>query len=465
MAPAILLVLLIISTSSPVAGFPLWGDNSVGMTAYHQVSLLQGDDPSTTYEEARRQVLVIDRTYWYVPWNSTEIYTYIPPGARNVTFDHVRSYSHQGSTIYIPGQFSVASNPHSPPSIGPKEGEGFEGYHYWRFPENAQRDLVHILNFTSEADFGDADQDLTTMEEWEFTDGVLAMAANVSTSTYVSKVYTGGVDLVNVNVTFEASGSENMTLEVTADNGTSWQEPVAGVPMEFDHDGTEFRWRVTMTQDPALNNTPTLEWTDFRALFTPEFTELLMETTYIIDMESKVLEFDQVFPFDISTTTYVMVFYIDKDMTLEVTGTEVTKSASSMVPGKDTYTHMTGGHDPIITFKVTDVKAVQEDGSTTTLMMYAVVGILILIMAIGIAMVLLSDRRRPATKDGDTQVGSDGDLDDLVQRKDALMEAIKDLDGDLEIGLITEEDHRARREELKRETMDVMRLIDERDAD
>ncbi|NIW84939.1 MAG: hypothetical protein GWN18_20790 [Thermoplasmata archaeon] len=45
------------------------------------------------------------------------------------------------------------------------------------------------------------------------------------------------------------------------------------------------------------------------------------------------------------------------------------------------------------------------------------------------------------------------------------MEAIKDLDGDLEIGLITEEDHRTRREELKRETMDVMRLLDERDAD
>ncbi|NIP37440.1 MAG: hypothetical protein GWN18_20955, partial [Thermoplasmata archaeon] len=51
-----------------------------------------------------------------------------------------------------------------------------------------------------------------------------------------------------------------------------------------------------------------------------------------------------------------------------MTGTEVTKSASTTVPGKDTYTHMTGGHDPIITFKVTDVKAVQEDGSNTTLM-------------------------------------------------------------------------------------------------
>ncbi len=135
------------------------------------------------------------------------------------------------------------------------------------------------------------------------------------------------------------------------------------------------------------------------------------------------------------------------------------------MPGKDTYTHMTGGHDPIITFKVTDVKAVQEDGSNTTLMMYAVVGILILIMALGIAMVLLSDRRRPGTKDVETMQASDGDVDDLLERKEALMEAIKDLDGDLEIGLITEEDHRTRREELKRETMDVMRLLDERDAD
>ncbi|UCC93155.1 MAG: hypothetical protein JSW25_00305, partial [Thermoplasmata archaeon] len=401
------LVLLLVPPSA--AAFPLWGDSSVGMSVYHQVNVLQGDDPSTSFEEDRRQVMVIDRSYWYVPWDSDEIYTYVHPGARNVTFDHVKPYSHQGSTIYISGDFSAIQNPDSPPAIGPKEGEGFEGYHYWRFGDDAERDLVHALNFTSETDFEDADPELTSLEEWNFTDGELSLAVNVSTATYVSKVYRGGVDLVSVNATLNATGMDNMTLEVTADNGTSWQVPEPGVKLGFDHEGNEFRWRVTMTQDTDLNNTPVLDWLDLRTAFTPEFTELLMETTYVLDMDSKVLEFNQVYPFDINTTTYVLICYIDEDMTLEVTGTEVNKVPSSSVMGKDTYTHMTGGHDQIITFKVTDVKAVQEEGGDTTFWMYVIVGALVLLMAVGIGMVLLSDKRRTPTSEGESPKGPDSD--------------------------------------------------------
>ncbi|NIP37439.1 MAG: hypothetical protein GWN18_20950, partial [Thermoplasmata archaeon] len=226
-----------------------------------------------------------------------EIYTYVAPGARNITYDHVVSYSHQGSTIYIPGEFSASNNPHSPPSVGPKEGEGFDGYYYWRFSDEAERDVLQAINFTSESDFGDADPELTGIEDWVFDDGVLSLASNVSTATYVSKVYTGGVDISSINTTFNATGVENMTMEVTVDNGTTWHEPVPGVPLEFDDIGAKFRWRVTMAQDPTINNSPRLDWADFNTLFTPEFTELLMETTYILDIESKVLEFDQVFPF------------------------------------------------------------------------------------------------------------------------------------------------------------------------
>jgi hypothetical protein len=433
------------------------------MSVYHQVTVMQGDDPSTANVEPRTQILVIDRTYWYIPWNSSEIYTYVPPGARNVSFDHVQPYSHQGSTIYIPGAFSYANNMASPPSIGPKEGEGFEGYHFWRFAQDAQRDLVNSLNFTSTLDFADADPEFTVMDDWNFTNGTLRLETNISSSTYVSKVYTGGVDLINVNATYLVSDEENATMEITVDNGTTWREPEHGVNLEFDDEGTEFRWRVTMTQNVSLNNTPELEWAAFDSLFTPRFNELLMETTYIMEVDGKELEFDQVFPFDLNTTTFVMIFYMDEDMTLEVTGTEVIKTPSTMIPGKVTYTHMTGGHDSIITFHVTDLKATQEEGTDTTFWMFVVVGVLILLMCIGLAMVLLSDRGgKEAPAGGPVESSAEGN-DDLLTRKAELMEAIKDLDEDREIGLISEEEHMARREELKADTMDLMRAIEEQE--
>ena len=45
-------------------------DPSVGVTTFHQVISLQGDDPSTEAREPRERVALVDRSSWTVPTGS-----------------------------------------------------------------------------------------------------------------------------------------------------------------------------------------------------------------------------------------------------------------------------------------------------------------------------------------------------------------------------------------------------------
>jgi len=460
---------LLLAVPGSVAGFPLWGDASVGVTQYHHLTLFQGDDPDSAETAPREQVQVLDRTYWAVPWNSSEIFTYIPPQARNATVDNVKAISHQGGSIFMPGDFSAAVNPDDPPVTGWMEGSGNEGYYYWKFPEAVTRDIIHALTFATSADFKDADPELTDTEEWNVTDGTLSLASNVSSSTHVSKRYLGGVDLVSVNMSFVADHGQNMSFDVSSDNGTTWLPAFNGTPLGFPGTSNEFRWRVTMTQDTSENATPVLHEVAFQVQFTPEYNDIIIEARYSLDIVDKDLVFDQVYPFDSTSSTFVFIGYFDPDMDLNVNGTEVTSSVGSTYPTKVTYTHMTGGHDPIITFTVTDTTTDDgTDGEQTSYWIYIVVLLLVLVMVMGVAMVLMSDRRKKAetgqlgpTVEGDGEPVDDDDLEALTLRRAEMVEAIRDLDGDHEIGLIDDGEHEARREELKVEAVEVIKRIED----
>jgi len=460
-------VLLMLLGPVHVSAFPFWGDEAIGVTPYHQITIIQGDDPNTEAEEPRNGIFVVDRTAWSIPWNSSEIYTYIPPEARNITVDNIKSISHQGGSIFIPGDFSRAVNPGDPPTTGWMEGTENEGYYFWRFPEQVSRDLNNRLGFSTTADFEDADPGSTDLTGWNITDNMLILASNSTTATYVSKRYTGGHDLTSVNMTTQAHHGQNMTFQVSADNGTTWGPVANGIPVQLDGVGAEFRWRVTMTQNLSHNATPILFDVAFDITFTPLNTDIWIETSYFLDIVDGGTVFDQTFPFDATITSLVLAAYFDDDMDLHVNGTEVMATSGGTYVGKTAYTHMTGGHAPIITFTVTDTTTNGgEDGFISSYGIYIVVLILVLIMAIGIAMVLTADRRK---KDGTVDVSSgsteaDGQ-DPLSDRKDQLMEAINDLDEDHRIGLIDEQEHRARREALKAEAVEVMKRQDGADED
>lgn len=459
-AAAMLIMLLGPAT---VAAFPHWGDASVGVTPYHQLTMMQGDDPNSPEVAPRDQVAVVERSFWKVPWNSSEIFTYIPPEARKVSVDNIKEISHQGTSIFIPGDFSKATNPDDPPTTGWLEGSENEGYYFWRFPKDVSRDQLANLTFTSSADFNDTDPNMTKTEEWNVSDGSLSLAENVSEAIYVSKRYTGGVDIVTLNVTFGAEHGQNMTFDVSIDNGTTWYAISPGTPLPLDDIGGVFRWRVTMTQNLSHNATPLLYGVTFDVEFTPRYTDIWIEAMYMVDILKGELVIDQFFPFDSTTSTFVFVGYLDLDMDLQVNGTEVIRTEGGAYPGKATYTHMTGGHDPVLTFTITDTSTHDgEDDGPVPNWIYIVVAILVLVMVIGIAMVLTSDRRRK-TDSGKLGPPVDGDehLEDLIGRKAELVETIRELDEDHEIGLVDDGEYEDRREELKAEAVDVIKRIED----
>lgn len=463
---AALLVLVLVAGTGSVEAFPLWGDTSIGVTQFHQATMMQGDDPSSTEVAPRDVVRVIDRSFWSIPWNSTEVYTYISPQARNVSIDNVRSISHQGGSIFVPGEFSRTLNPDDPPATGWMEGDDYRGYYYWRFPGNVSRDVVNTLLFESDADFSDADPDHTTMEEWNVSGGSLSLAANTSSSTWVSKRYTGGVDITSINMTISAVLEENMTFKVSTDNGTTWEPIEPGTPLDVDGQGDEFRWSVLMDRDPVSNATPVLQNVSFDVQFTPETTDIWLEAQYTMDIIGEVLEFSMTHPFDVQRSSFIFVGYVDLDMSLELQGANLTRTDGSVYPTKATYTHMGGQRSALLTFSITDEREDGNGDGGTSIWLYVGILILMVMMLIGIAMVMAGDRKREEERpvdDVDIGDGEDDTVDDregLEARKEELVEAIRDLDEDHDIGLVDDEEFEERRAALKAETVEVMKRLD-----
>lgn len=446
------------------------GDPAVGRTDFHQIIMTQGDDPDTEEKEPRNLLVVTDRTFWRIPWDSDEVYTYIPPDSENVLVDHVEVFEHQDMSLFIPGDYSSASNPHDPPRFG-KVGAGpYEGMAYWGFPAGADRTKTNNLVFETDEDWEDFDPNHTDGGEWKVLFNSLSLDDNVTSATYTSKMYTGGVDIVSINMSVLGFAKENMSFEVTWNNGTMWSPIVEGTPLPADGPGTGFRWRVTMTQNETLNTTPVLDGVAFRISFIPEATEVWLETVYHVRVPAgKAIEIGMVFPFDVNFSGMILVAYFDNDMRLEVNGTTLTSDPDGTYPGKTTYLHMRGPYEKALTFTVTDLREPDDEPSTSWLL-FAV--LLVILLAVGVAYTMRggsgrADGPRPGPgADADVADGAEGEpgerggMTSLERSKAEILEEISKLDLLREQGVIDEEEHRARRAELKARAVEVMKRMD-----
>ncbi|MCJ2540422.1 MAG: hypothetical protein LN414_04025 [Candidatus Thermoplasmatota archaeon] len=442
------------------------GDPSVGISEFHQIIMMQGDDPDTLEEEDRLQLTVVERTMWRVPYDSNTVYTYIPPMARNVLMDNVESFSHQGENFFIPGPFSFANNPGNLPEVGIIPDGLYGGFQFWKFPIGADRDTMYPLDFNTTEDFDDADPNLTEMDDWDTSDGNLTLSGDQNSSTYVSKRYVGGVGLVSVNMTMAGENEENVTIEISADDGTTWKTAENGSPLPFDNEGNEFRWRVNMTQNLSDNATPVLYYAYFDILFTPENTSLWIETSYVINIPVGGLTFDMVFPFDANQSGMIFLGHFDIDMSLELTGTEITEDVDAEYMGKTRYTHMTGGYSSQLILEVEDLVIADDNEGLDSWLLIAI-PIALIFVVIVVFMMVRGEPNEKSVSDGtsspDEEVndgeGGRSDIEDLEERKTELVNEIRDLDSALEEGLISEKDHRVQRAELKAEALSLMRQI------
>ena len=115
------------------------------------------------------------------------------------------------------------------------------------------------MDVDTDADFADYDPDLTDSDDIIFALGSIGLTQNATEATWTSKVFTGGSDLTEIGLSYWGFEMENMTFEVTGDNGTTWHPLESGTTSPVPGIGGEFRWRVTMTQVPADNATPFMD--------------------------------------------------------------------------------------------------------------------------------------------------------------------------------------------------------------
>ncbi|UCC93156.1 MAG: hypothetical protein JSW25_00310 [Thermoplasmata archaeon] len=384
----ITLVLVVLTLVSPTWGANLpccpAGDLSVGVTRFHQIMVLQGDDPNTPEEEPRDRIHVIDRTYWSVPWNNSQVYTYIPPEARDISIDHVVPMEQEGRSVYVSGEFSVLSNPENPPETGWMTQGNYTAFYYWTFPEGAQRGRALELDVDSTVDFRQFDEDLTVAEDWDTSGGMLMLLPGTNTSTYVSRTESTGLELLTVDLTIEGTSTGSMTFEITVDNGTTWFPVTDDGPMEAPESGNEFKWRVTFDQDGSMAELPALERVTFDLLYTPEFNDMWLEASYTLDIPDEGVEFDFTLPFDGDGTGFIVYVYTDEDMPFSINGTDVEMTDDPEYEGKTVHRHLSGEYASLITMAM-DVEEGGHDGTGPggiNPVLWVLVGLVVLLVAL-----------------------------------------------------------------------------------
>ncbi len=451
-------------------------DYSIGTTVFHQMIMVQGDDPDTSMIEARDMLSVVYRSYWEIPWDNNEVYISVPDDAKSIIVEQVESIPHQGQNIYVPGKYSAMENPDDPPETGRVTEGDYEGFYYWRFPEHADRSENDTMDVDTDEDFADYDPELTDPDDFIFSFGSIGLAENVTEATYTSKMFTGH-ELTKVGLSYWGYEMENMTFEVTGDNGTTWHPVESGTTSPIPGGGNQFRWRVNMTQDLADDAPPILDWVTFVIHFMPETTDTWIEASYLLLIPEEGLEFDQMFPFDVDISGLVYIGYFDHDVEVNVTGVHLIRNPGDTHEDKVTYVYMSGPYECKLTFFIKDRQS-QPDGDDFPWLLYLLPLVIVIVIALAYYWAKKSGERdireyEGAPDDDDEDDGEDEDdedlkdmdLEELNARKAELVGKIKQVQKEHDEGILGNEELDVRLKSYKDEAVLVMKRIDRYEGD
>lgn len=444
-------------------------DHSIGTTTFHQIIMVQGDDPDTSNKEARDVLSVVDRSYWEIPRDSDEIYISMPEDARSIIVEQVDAVPHQGQSIYVPGKYSAMQNPGNYPETGWITEGDYEGFYFWRFPEGADRSENFTLDVDTDEDFADYDPELTDPDNFVFSFGTILLADNVTEATYTSKLYTGA-PLTKVGLSSGAYEEENMTFQVTGDNGTTWHLVESGTTSPIPGEGTEFRWRVTMTQDLADDAPPILDWMRLIIYFLPESTDTWIEASYLMQLPKEGLEIDVMFPFDVNSSGLVYLGYFDHDVEFIVTGFHLIRTPGDTPEDKVTYVYMSGPYECRLTFYMKDHQASNESNDFPWLY-YLLPLVIVIVIALAYFWAKTSGKREikeieEAQDDDDDGLDLDDmDLEELMAAKAELVNKIKQVKMEHDEGIVGDEELDVRLKTYKDEAVLVMKHIDRYEDD
>jgi hypothetical protein len=384
----------------------------------------------------------------------------VPKGVQGINIEQVEWSDTIG---YYPGMYSAVLNPDNPPFLYFDSMEGMDqrisSDYYWGFPSGADRNLSAYLYVTTDEEFQQNFDSVTSDDAWNFSPEGLSLKSGETSGEYFSEKSTfNGVNITAVEMSWSIDANdENATFEVSNNNGTNWMEVThkRGEPVNFETTGIDLTWRVNMTQDPSLNNTPVLGDLWVNVTYTPWYTDIILQLGYVLQKNSDKGRFDVVLDLyddHVNGVNPHVVIYINKDHEIDSDNLPLTNiKTQTEYPDKDAYVFMTGEYsvEAPITIK-------EKDEGFPLILLLSV--ILIACIA-GIILLLVLGKRKPSASPDTEEPADSEDMEELRHKKEGLLIAIKKLDSDYEEGVLDEDTYKELRASYKAKAVEVTKEL------
>jgi hypothetical protein len=415
----------------------------------HHITMVQGDDPSTDETESESEIYVLESFSVLIPWNESGVQVAVPLVSKSWNVDQVIYLS---PVDYIPGEYSAFHNPTNPPFKQFIDMTGMDccyAHRYaWGFPEGADRNVTDSTSIDSDVDFIQYFDNTRSDVVWNFsTDGLYLKPGNTS-GDFISFPLTVPLSMAANITKIEMSWNismheENISIFVSNNNGTDWMNMngLKGQILNFSTQGTELLWKINMTQDINLNNTPILDDLWINVSYIPIYTNINLNVEYTLERNPNTNRFD--FTLDmyddyIDYVTPHMLIYINNDHVLESRNITLTFTESpENLPDKDRYNFMVGDYLPVVEISV---QKIEEEGEFPLSLLLA-----LLLIVLIIAILIVSRARKKESEEepyeDEEPVDQEEKLKKMQLKKEGLVTAISKLDSDFEEGLIDEDVH------------------------
>ncbi len=439
------------SAQDPACPVP---EPGLGMISYHELMLFQGDNPNTPEIEPDSLVKASDKTRWIVPWNASYVYVSVPESSYNVAITNVE----YDGVDFVAGRYNLPDGT-MPPQYSLVTTGNAAGSYKWEIPAEAPRyTTVKALYNSSGLDQAyDNDTGMANIDEWNFTQDSMRLAAGIPSANYTSKMENIGYDIVSINISLNSSSnSDNITFLISEDDGDNWMEVEFGMRMEMSAVSAEMRFMIQMSQDTDLNNTPVIDDLLMDIEFIPDNIDVWLETSYDIDIPADGIDFSIHLTYDIPDMPIYYVGYFDEEIHVE-SGFQVTTTAFETLPGKMVYMTMGEGHSDHLSFSIRMPTSSNEMSTSTSVIIVLIFVILTMsIVGLYLRKYALSDDKDesedekdendPQTSEDESSVSESSakdiiedkpDRSDITNRKKILEDTIARLDTEVSSGLIS----------------------------
>ena len=418
---------------------------------YHWIEIIQGDIPETQEVEAHNLLTVQDAMMYAIPWNVTRIHVNIPDGANLTRFLDVHS-------LYSNASFGLSDYP---------------GWYYWEFPDEITREVSSQIVYNESLIFQEGTFNATKIN---ITDNQIKLQDGLNLGEYVSNdIVVDGISVSSAKIIINSTYSENVSLSISNNNGTSWHPCLNDTYLDFDTNGASLKYKLNISGNSTIR--PVVDYVEMSYNYTPMATTMALMTEYTITSNPEPPEFSfrKELLYDIEDT--VIYLYVEEGHVIESVNVtwidshdpNITPAMKDKYPGK--LLHV-GTVEPGSVFSFT-MNPVEETGNDSSLLIFAIIG-LILIMVITVIYYRGREGRTAEKTDDADDLDDKDDSDEyaesethenedttaLLGQKENILKAIKRLDRDFEEGALSQKTYDELRTKYKEEAINIMKKLD-----